>query len=113
MNELRFTETNSAEDSAGKTWGLEGTLFWHLIGGVFTSVIVLLVLFSMLRWTLTASAAAAAVPLVVVLLYIFGFRQGKPAGYDRDLFELWFAGPGFAPELPGTITHPLDDSSHV
>ncbi|MGB9273639.1 MAG: hypothetical protein WCC08_00230, partial [Terrimicrobiaceae bacterium] len=53
MSELRFTETNSAEDSGGKTWGLEGSLFWYLTGGVFTSVIVLLVLFSMLRWTLT------------------------------------------------------------
>ena len=27
MSELRFTETNSAEDSGGKTWGLEGSLF--------------------------------------------------------------------------------------
>jgi len=112
MSELRFTETNSADDSAGKTWGLEGSLFWYLIGGVFTSVIILLVLFSMLRWTLTASAAAAAAPLATVLLYIFGFRQGKPSGYDRDLFELWLSGPGFAPELPGKTTHPLDDPSH-
>jgi len=93
MSELRFTETNSAEDSGGKTWGLEGSLFWYLTGGVFTSVIVLLVLFSMLRWTLTTSSAAAVAPLALVLLYIFGFRQGKPPGYDRDLFELWLAGP--------------------
>ena len=113
MNELRFTETNSAEDSAGKTWGLEGSLFWYLTGGVFTSVILLLVLFSMWRWTLAASTAAAVVPLVLVLLYIFGFRQGKPAGYDRDLFELWLRGPGFAPESPGKITHPLDTPFHV
>ena len=113
MNELRLTETNSAEDSAGKTWGLEGSLFWYLTGGVFTSVILLLVLFSMLRWTLTASAAAAVVPLALVLLYIFGFRQGKPAGYDRDLLELWLRGPGFVPELPGKTIHPLDNSYHV
>ena len=113
MNDLRFTETNSADDSAGKTWGLEGSLFWYLTGGVFTSVIVLLVLFSMLRWTLTASAATAAVPLSFVLFYIFGFRQGRPPGYDRDLFELWLGGPGFAPELPGKTSHPFDDSSHV
>ena len=25
--ELRFTETNSADDSQGKTWGLDGNLF--------------------------------------------------------------------------------------
>ena len=113
MNELRFTETNSAEDSAGKTWGLEGSLFWYLTGGVFTSVIVLLVLFGMWHWTLIASVTAAVVPLAVVLLYIFGFRQGKPPGYDRDLLELWLSGPGFAPELPAKTIHPLDDPSHV
>ena len=113
MSELRFTETNSAEDSAGRTWGLEGSLFWYLTGGIFTSVILLLVLFSMWRYTLTASATAAVAPLALVLLYIFGFRQGKPPGYDRDLIELWLAGPGFTPELPGKTAHPLDSSSHV
>ena len=113
MSELRFTETNSAEDSAGKTWGLEGSLFWYLTGGVFAAVILLLVLFSMWHWTLTASTGAAAVPLTLVLLYIFGFRQGKPPGYDRDLLALWLRGSGFAPELPGKTLHPFDDASHV
>jgi sugar phosphate permease len=98
MSELRLTETNSAEDSAGKTWGLEGSLFWYLIGGVFTSVIMLLLLFSVWRWTFVASLASATVPLTLVLLYIFGLRQGKPPGYDRDLLELWLSGPGFGPQ---------------
>ena len=57
MSELRFTETNSADDSAGKTWGLEGSLFWFLTGGVFAAVILLLVLFSMLHWTFVTFAA--------------------------------------------------------
>ena len=59
MNELRFTETNSADDSAGKTWGLEGSLFRFLTGGVFDVVIVLLVLFSMLHWTFVALRSIA------------------------------------------------------
>jgi len=37
--ELRFTETNSADDSAGKTRGLGGNLFWYLAGGAFASVL--------------------------------------------------------------------------
>ena len=37
-HELRFTETNSADDSAGKTWGLEGNLFWYLVGGALQAV---------------------------------------------------------------------------
>jgi hypothetical protein len=29
---LRLTETNSADDSKGRTWGLEGNLFWYMTG---------------------------------------------------------------------------------
>ena len=96
-HELRFTETNSADDSAGKTWGLEGNLFWYLVGGAFSSVLTLLLLFSMWRWSLVSALVPAAVPITITLLYILAFRQGRPPGYDTDLFELWLKGPGFGP----------------
>ena len=32
-SELRFTDTNAASDSKGRTWGLEGGLFWWLTAG--------------------------------------------------------------------------------
>ncbi|MDQ6911268.1 MAG: hypothetical protein M3128_00130 [Verrucomicrobiota bacterium] len=99
-NELRFTETNSADDSAGKTWGLEGNLFWFVAGGAFASVVTLLLLFSMWRWTLLNALVPALIPVVLALLYALAFRQGKPSGYDIDLFELWLKGVGFGPELP-------------
>ncbi len=38
-NELRFSDTNSADDSAGRTWGLDGNLFWYVVGGVFAFVV--------------------------------------------------------------------------
>jgi hypothetical protein len=97
-HELRFTETNSADDSAGKTWGLEGNLFWYLVGGAFASVLTLLLLFSVWRWNLISALLPAAVPIALTLLYILAFRQGRPAGYDTDLFELWLKGPGFGPD---------------
>jgi hypothetical protein len=100
MNDLRLTDTNSADDSQGKTWGLEGNLFWFLIGGAFVSVILLLLLFSVLKWSLLGAALVAAVPLSLTLLYIFLLRQGKPRGYDRDLLQLWFTGSGFGPDRP-------------
>ena len=99
-HELRFTETNSADDSAGKTWGLEGNLFWYLVGGAFSSVLTLLLLFSMWRWNLVSALLPAAVPITITLLYILAFRQGRPPGYDTDLFELWLKGPGFGPSEP-------------
>lgn len=99
-NELRFTETNSADDSAGKTWGLEGNLFWFIAGGAFASVVTLLLLFSVSRWTLLSALVPSLLPIGVALLYVLAFRQGKPRGYDTDLFELWLKGRGFGPETP-------------
>ena len=99
-HELRFTETNSADDSAGKTWGLEGNLFWFVAGGGFAAVVTLLMLFSVWRWSLLSAIVPALIPLGLALIYVFALRQGKPSGYDTDLFELWLKGPGFGPEPP-------------
>lgn len=102
--ELRFTETNSADDSTGKTWGLEGNLFWFVVGGAFVSVITLLLLFSVRRWSLPSALIPAVIPLGLTLLYALTLRQGKPPGYDTDLFESWLKGLGFGPEHPGETT---------
>lgn len=113
-HELRFTETNSADDSAGKTWGLEGNLFWYLVGGSFASVLTLLLLFSVWRWSLIAALLPAAVPLTLTVLYVLAFRQGRPPGYDTDLFELWLKGPGFGPAEPAPFAAKSQDSlDHV
>lgn len=112
-HELRFTETNSADDSAGKTWGLEGNLFWFVAGGAFSAVITLLLLFSVWRWTLLGASVAALIPLGLALLYALALRQGKPPGYDIDLFELWVKGPGFGPELPREAMSRPSPSHHV
>ena len=106
--ELRFTETNSADDSQGKTWGLDGNLFWFVAGGSFVSVITLLLLFSAMRMSFLMASVVAAVPFTLTLAYVFGFRQGKPPGYDMDCFDLWFSGSGFGPELNRQPSHPLD-----
>ena len=97
--ELRFTETNSADDSAGKTWGLEGNLFWFVVGGAFVSVVTLLLLFSVWHWNLLSAAVPALIPISLALLDALAFRQGKQSGYDIDLFELWLKGAGFGPAI--------------
>ncbi len=112
--ELRFTETNSADDSAGKTWGLEGNLFWFVAGGAFVGVLTLLLLFSMWHWSFLNALIPALIPLGSALLYALAFRQGKPSGYDIDLFELWLKGPGFGPQPPRETARPTFPSSdHV
>jgi hypothetical protein len=106
--DIRFTDTNSADDSKGRTWGLDGNLFWYLIGGGFASVILMLLMFSAYRMSFVASAATAVIPLTIVLIYVFGFRQGKPPHYDIDCLEYWLFGKGFSPEPQSKIQHPLN-----
>lgn len=106
-NQLRFTDTNSADDSKGRTWGLDGNLFWYLAGGAFVSVVLMLLFFSVYRLSFGASGFIAALPLILALTYVFGFRQGKPPRYDVDCLEYWIGGKGFGPELHSQLNHPL------
>ena len=96
--ELRFTDTNAASDCKGRTWGLEGGLFWWLVGGVGVAITVFFVLLVMIKTSLLTAFLVALVPLGLCLAYIFGFRQGKPPGYDRDCFEYLMGARGFSPE---------------
>ena len=52
---IRFTETNSSDDSKGRTWGLEGELFWFIVGGGFAFVMILLLCFSALKMSFFTS----------------------------------------------------------
>jgi len=106
-NQLRLTDTNAASDSKGRTWGLEGGLFWWLIGGIGAGIMVFFVLLVVMGSSLTTSFLVALVPVSVCLVYIFALRQGKPPGYDRDCFEYLFTGRGFSPQTGRNCTHPL------
>jgi hypothetical protein len=106
-SELRLTDTNAASDSKGRTWGLEGGLFWWLIGGIGAGIIVFFVLLVVVGSSLLVSCLVALVPVLVCLAYIFGLRQGKPPGYDRDILEYATSGRGFGPEVHRSCKHPL------
>jgi hypothetical protein len=107
--ELRFTETNSSDDSKGKTWGLDGDLFWFIAGGAFAAVAILLVCFSALGMSFVGSVVLAAVPLVLCAIYVFVFRQGKPAGYDVDCLDYWVNGSGFSSASQKQLKHPIEN----
>src|ERR1700744_3803389 len=89
--DIRFTETNSADDSQGRTWGLDGNLFWFIA----------------MRMGFFASVLIAAVPLALCATYVFVFRQGKPRGYDLDCLDYWLSGAGFGPVPERQPQHPL------
>lgn len=106
-SELRLTDTNAASDSKGRTWGLEGGLFWWLIGGIGAGITLFFLLLVVVGVSVLASFVVGLVPMLVCLAYIFGLRQGKPPGYDRDIFEYAVSGRGFGPEAQPSCIHPL------
>jgi len=97
-HDLRFTDTNSGDDSKGRTWGLEGDLFWYLAAGAIISVVLMLVLFSAYRFPFATAVFISAIPLALAVIYVFGFRQGKPPRYDLDCLDFWLTGRGFGPQ---------------
>jgi hypothetical protein len=105
--ELRFTETNAATDSAGRTWGLEGTLFWWLIGGLGVGITLFFVMVVGFKSGILISFGVAAAPVLLCLTYIFTLRQGKPPGYDRDVIERVLTSNGFGPDA-AFPKHPLN-----
>ena len=96
--ELRLTDTNAASDSKGRTWGLEGGLFWWLVGGIGAGITVFFVFLVILKSSLLTSLGVALIPIGLCLAYIFGLRQGKPPGSDRDCLQYVLSGRGFGPE---------------
>ena len=96
MNELRLTDTNAADDSAGSVWGLDGNLFMPVVASAALSIGLVLILFSVLHIAWWLSFPIGLLPFVGTLGYVLFFKQGKPPGYDRDLFELWIVGRGFS-----------------
>ena len=66
-----------------------------VVAAAALSIGVVLILFSLFHVAWWLSFPLGAVPFVGTLSYVLLFKQGKPPGYDRDLFELWITGHGF------------------
>ena len=94
---LRLTDTNAADDSGGSVWGLDGNLFMPVVVAAAASIGVLLLLFGLFHVHWLVSTLIGAIPFGGTLTYVLLFKQGKPPGYDRDLFDLWTSGRGFSP----------------
>lgn len=95
MTELRLTETNAADDSPGRAFGLDGNLYLP----VLCSVVGALGLFALLTLTLKVNLAIAGVvtglPLAGVLAWALFLKQGRPAGFDRDFCQQVLGGGDF------------------
>ncbi len=101
MSELRYTDTNAADDSAGRVFGLEGNLYLPVVIAAAASVglFALLGFFVPAGWTV--AGIVGAVPLVATLAWTLLLRHGKPAGYGRDKVDEWLSGAHFTRATAG------------
>lgn len=105
MTELRHSDTNAADDSSGRAFGLEGNLYLPVLLAVIGALVLFAILGVLLRINYVAAGGVVAVPLAAVLGWVLFLKQGKPAGYDRDLIEHWLGGGNFtrAPAEQGRL----------
>ncbi len=87
MAELRHTETNGADDAAGRAFGLDGNLYVPVVVATVGALACFALLTLVLKASLTTASLVVLPPLSVVFGWVLGLKQGKPAGYDRDLYD--------------------------
>lgn len=96
--ELRLTETNSADDSAGRAFGLEGNLYLPVTIAVVAGLLAFGAGAYGLQLPWLPMAACSALPFLLTLGWVIFLRHGRPRGFDRDLWEYWRGGGDFGPE---------------
>lgn len=96
MNELRVTDTNSANDSRGRAFGLEGNDFIYVIGAVVGALAIYLVFAFVLHTGLAVALLFSAPFLLLPIAWVVCLRHNKPDGYAEDLFDDWVNGEGWS-----------------
>lgn len=96
MTELRITSTNSANDSKGRAFGLEGNDF-VIVLVAFTVALALYIVFSYVFQAGVMVALGFSLPILLgPTLWVVLLRHNKPDGYAEDLFEDAVNGEGWS-----------------
>lgn len=110
---MRITSTNSATDSKGVAFGLEGNLFIPVVASIMASIFLLAAVLSAdgtAKWPLLVRYGFSFIPFFLTLAYILVFRFNRPPRFDKDTFEGWIVGADFnvRPRVPPH--HPLREA---
>jgi hypothetical protein len=99
--DLRVTDTNSANDSKGRAFGLEGNDFIYVLVAFVAGLgfyLLLTALLHVVQWL----ALSFALPILLgTLTWVLVFRRNKPDGYVEDWFDQLVNPEGWS-FVPGT-----------
>lgn len=85
--DLRITDTNSANDSKGRAFGLEGNNFLYILIAFVAALGGYLVLNVFFRVGMLVSSILTLPVLLLPTGWVLLLRHNKPEGYAGDLFD--------------------------
>jgi len=96
MSELRITDTNSANDSKGRAFGLEGNDFIYILVA-FVGALALYLLLTVLLGIGKLAGLAFVLPFLLGPLgWVLLLRHNRPDGFAEDWLEQKFNGEGWS-----------------
>ena len=101
-----IVDTHAGDDSDGRIWGIEGINILLIIAGLILGVGLSLLLFRQQAHSPLFCFGVGSLPLILMVAYVFGLRQGKPKRHDTDLLETLISGSAWLPSFRG-LRHPL------
>lgn len=89
MNCERLNEhdANCGAQSTGEFLGMTGNSAWYLLGAAGASVLLTILLWGMLGFSLLVCLAAGLTLCGLALAYVFTLKNNRPDHYDSDFFE--------------------------
>lgn len=111
MAELRITDTNSANDSRGRAFGLEGNDFIYVLVALVGALAFYVVCTTVFRMAVLPAVLLAVPILAVPAAWVLLLRHNKPAGYAEDWFDHVVNREGWS-LAPGIQLKPIRGRSH-
>jgi hypothetical protein len=111
MAELRITDTNSANDSRGRAFGLEGNDFVYVLVALVAAMGLYVVCTAVLHFRIVPALVLAIPVFVVPAAWVVFLRHNKPAGYAADWFENFINREGWS-QAPGAQPLPFRERTH-
>ena len=90
--------TNAGDDSEGLFAGfIEYTNLYILLAGLGVTLVITLSLWHNRSVGALRCFGVGSLPFLVTSIWVFGFRQGRPKAYDRDLAQTAVTGNSWQP----------------
>jgi hypothetical protein len=107
---MRVTPTNSATDSKGVGFGLEGNLFAPILLSIFVCVGILFFFFQTgtgADWPVGVRYGIAFSPTVLTALYVIIFFNRRPPRFHHDFWDGLILGGDFYVNHKPSRPHPV------